>query len=254
MDKQALINEFQNGQISKHNLGKLRRICLEELLAKMTLDPQSLADKLLNKKRTKIDLTKLCSMVGYGVKPVNIRQSFKGEIDEASKQLELGGYLNQSKTSSENRSENVKKFLSFIGERLDDENYEWPINTKGKLYRKGIWAFFLDIPLGDVQHSGGILSTDLEIKTKLAEIDVLLAKGDVKTIDFSSDYALDEFSNTMTNAQISQLRHKLKETQEKLVVEREARKELELKLKQFEEIKKRLLSQDNTAVKAGSIH
>lgn len=249
----ALVEKFEQGTINKQDLGQLRRLTLESVLSDIESDPNS-AIEVLNTKRTKIDLKKLAALVGYDIKPVNIRQSFKDVVASTEKALITASVIHVEKDASEQRQETVQNFIAFIETRLGEQMYEWPTNAKGSLYRKAIWAFFLDTAIEEVEYTSPLLSKDADIAKMLADIDVKIANGEVKTIAFTSDSALDEMSDTMKSRAISKLRQQLKETQEKVTEEREARLKVEKELEQFKQAKKRLLGSTTDAVKAGSIH
>jgi ribonuclease HII len=254
MDKKLLIDSYNKGQIGKRELGLLRRMTLEDLLRGFKNNPK-VALKVLTKKQNKIDLKKLASLVGFGIEPVNIRQSFKDEIIAAEKKLVEDHIIKtEDKDAKERKAENIEAFIAFIEKRLDSPDYEWPVNQKGALYRKGIWAFFIDTPIEEIDYASPILSKDSIIAKILADIDVKIANKGLKTISFASDSALDEMSDTMRSRAISQLRQQLKEAQEKLTEEREARLKIERELNQYKQAKKQMTGQGKLAVKAGSIH
>ena len=251
--QQNLAKKFEQGYISKQELGQLRRLALESILNEFEITPNS-AVKVLNTKRTKIDLKKLSTLIGYDIRPVNIRQSFKDMIISAEIALKTASIITTEKDTNEKRRETAQNFIAFIKTRLDEPTYEWPTNLKGNLYRKAIWAYFLDTPLEEVEYTSPLLTKNTQIAKMLADIDVKIANNEVKKISFSSDSALDEMSETMKSRAISKLRQQLKEMQEKVTEEREARLKVEKELEQFKQAKKRLLGSTTCALTAGSIY
>ena len=93
-----------------------------------------------------------------------------------------------------------------------------------------------------------------EVQKLLIEIDIKIANGELKTLDYATESALDEMSNTMESKAIAMLRRELKECQKNLVAEREARLDLEKKLAIYKQKQLMLLGKDKSAIKAGSIY
>jgi hypothetical protein len=248
--KQQLIEQFNHQTIGKQALGQLRRIVLCEVLNDLASLPPDAAVKMLDKNRSKIDLAKLAVKVGYKTSATTIRQSFKKEVKQVEKGLrEKKIIVSEEKSRSEQKDDNVAGFLEFINARLNEPDYEWPMNLKGALYRRAIWAFYTDTPLDDVEYPAAILSRDKLIVPMLADIDVKIASNEVKTIDFSALSSIDEMKNTMESKAISQLRKELKTAKNKLVVEREARLSIKQELAELKSSNKRLLFGDTTAFK-----
>lgn len=256
MNKSELVAQYNagkiSGKISKQGLGNLRKIILGEVLNELTSDdlPIKEARKMLDSKLSKIDYNVLASKIGYDCKAVNLRQSFKLDIKEAENKLrEKGIIVEDKKSRSEQKDDNIAGFLEFIQARLNDSAYEWPKNLKGGLYRRAIWAFYTNTPLEDIKYAGSILSQDNIIRKTLADIDVKIANNEVKALDFSSLSAIDDMSNTMESKVIAQLRKDLAVAQKRLVEEREARLTLEQNLAEIRRAQKRLLRGDTTALK-----
>lgn len=255
MDEAMLIERYNNNTIGKRELGALRRLTLERIIHELAEANADEVYEFLNKNRTKIDLNKLADKVKYGLKAVNIRQSFKTDVLTLEEILRSRKIIDSDKKNEkQKKAENTQRFIEFIEERLTEPSYVWPVNQKGALYRKGIWAFFLDMPIDEINYTNPILASDASIKTLLADIDVKIARGEVMTASFASNAALDEINDTMESAAIASLRQILKETQEKLVEEREARISIENELNEIKQKDKLMLGQGSDAIKAGSIH
>ena len=127
------------------------------------------------------------------------------------------------------------------------------MNMKGTLFRRAIWAYFIDTPLDEVKFPGAPMSQK-KVKELCAEIDVKMVNKELQTLDYSSASATDEMSNTMESKAISQLRKELKESKEKLVEEREVRLKLEQQVEQYEYKRKESLGAGRNAIKSASIH
>ena len=226
MDKIQLINLYESGTISKQRLGQLRRISLEHLINKI-LSCDKEAGNWLDSKKSKLCTKKVAIGIGYGTEPVNVRQSFRLDLDTCEKKLQQRGVIiTESKTTKEIGDDNVQGFLKFVNTRLESHIYQWPINKKGALYRKAIWAYFLDTPVIDVRSTPEMFSRNEEVKEILSFIDKVIAEGTVKTLDHSAEAALDEVLDNMTSRSISNLRQQLKEVREKYNFEREEKKRL----------------------------
>lgn len=254
MDKQQLIEQFEADAINRQSLGVLRRMVIQEIFANLIdQDPEVIAS-ILNKKKTKVDLKKLAKQVGFKIKPHNIRQSFMGEVVKFQDGLRAKGHIAEDdKTRTQESDENTKALIDFIKLRLTEPDYKWPINLRGTLYRRALWAYFIDTPLEEVKYPGSAMSKP-EVKELIAEVDVKIVNEELQTLDYSDNSALDEMSDTMESKAISRLRKELKESQENLVAEREARLALEKEMKQYKQRQKGLLSAGTDAIKSGSIH
>ncbi|QBJ61640.1 hypothetical protein [Pseudoalteromonas sp. DL-6] len=254
MDKEQLITQYKEGSISRQSLGMLRRIMIQETLESISQQTSEVIENILNKQKSKVDLKKLSGIVGYGIKPHNFRQSFMGEITKFQDYLRLNGHIkNIPKSQPQQSEDNTNALISFINSRLSEPDYVWPVNMKGTLFRRAIWAYFIDTPLEDVKYYGSAMSKS-EVQKLLIEIDIKIANGELKTLDYSTESALDEMSNTMESKAIAMLRRELKECQKNLVAEREARLDLEKKLAFYKQKQLRLLGKGKSAIKAGSIY
>ncbi|WP_091982415.1 hypothetical protein [Pseudoalteromonas denitrificans] len=262
MDRQAMQSEYDAGTIGKQALGKLRRLKLQDILNSILELSGSDAAGWLDKKKSRIDRSKLAIAVGLRVKPDNLRQSFKSDIEAAEFKLrQLNVIINDPKTNKQIGDENVSRFLCFINERLANDGYEWPVNNKKRLYHKKIWSFFLDQPIEDIKSAPTFFSRNATVKEKLIDIDLMIVKNEVKTICYASETALDEMQETMTSAAISKLRQQVKEVREQLVGEREERKRLEsenhalqIELEQYKARDKAMQSSSIAGLKVAGAH
>lgn len=229
LTKDELITLYQNGKLKGQRLGQLRRIILEEVLANILTHSDEEVLVWLDEKHSRINRAKLAEAIGYGTQVVNLRQSFNDEIKATEQVLiERKVIKHSAKTNKEQRDENTTGFLSFIEERLNNPDYNWPVNLKGRLYQRVIYAMYLDQSVDEVARAPAFFFEDASVKAKLAEIDVALANGELKKrLDYASESALDERQNTMTSAALSTMRQQLKEVKEALAVEREERRKLE---------------------------
>lgn len=229
LTKDELITLYQNGKLKGQRLGQLRRIILEEVLANILAHSDEEVLVWLDEKQSRINRAKLAEAVGYATQVVNLRQSFNDKIKATEQVLIKRKVIKHSaKTNKEQRDKNTIGFLAFIEERLNNPDYNWPVNLKGRLYQRVIYALYLDQSLDEVVRAPAFFFEDAAVKAKLAEIDVALANGELKKrLDYASESALDERQNTMTSAALSTMRQQLKEVKEALAIEREERRKLE---------------------------
>jgi len=253
---QNLINKFEEQTISKQELGMLRRAVLSDLLDSIKdLKTEAAIHEWLDAKKSKLNTSKLADSVGYGCKPVNIRQSFKTLVSDCEDELKKAGMItSEAKSNVEKHEEESSQFLAFIQDRLENPDYEWPKNMRGGLYRKAIWAFYLDIPIDEIKYVSDLLTRNIEIKNKLAEIDVLISNNEIKSLDYSSNSAIDEMSETYLSHALSSMRQKLKEKSEEVVFLRHEVNRLEQTISEYENKAKALQASDITAFKKGSAH
>jgi len=253
MDKQQLIEQFEAGTINRQSKGVLRRIVIKEIFEDLIEQPLEIIAKILNKKRTKVDLKELAKLVGYEIKDTNIRQSFMNEVRPFQDKLREKGHIKVvEKNRTQEKDENAKALIDFLHARLAEPDYKWPMHLRGNLYRRAIWAYFIDTPLDEVKYPGAPMSQK-EVTELCALIDVKMVNKELQTIDYSSASATDEMSDTMESKVISRLRKELKESKEQLVEERETRLDLEKEIEQFKYKKKESLGAGRDAIKAESI-
>ena len=252
-DIPELIRKYDNEGLGKQELGKLRRLLLEDLLNNIVNDLDNIK-QWLDKKETKFDTSKLASAIGYDTKPHNIRQSFKGLVKQYEGNLPEGVLKGSAKTNTEIRNENIAEFAAFLTKRLGEPDYEWPKNLKGFLYRKGIWAYFLDVSPDEVKSLPSFFNNDSSIEDLLSSIDIKIAKGEVKTLNYERESALDEMSETMGSYALSSLRQKLKAKTEEVIMLREELESTKLELEQFKQKERARLSPGKNAFKLGGIH
>lgn len=107
--------------------------------------------------------------------------------------------------------------------------------------------------MAEVKFPGSAMSKP-EVKELLAEIDVKIVNGKLKTLNYSNDSALDEMSDTMESKAISRIRKELKECRDALVEKREVRLSLEKEVAQYNQRQKGLFGATSDAIESGSIH
>ncbi|MDO6709677.1 hypothetical protein Q4567_02965 [Aliiglaciecola sp. 2_MG-2023] len=254
MTKQELIEQFNAKTISRQSLGVLRRMLIQEVFENFAGQPIEVIETILNKNKIKVDLKKLARKVGYNIKPHNIRQSFMNEVVKFQDSLRAKGHIAEDeKNRTQESNENTKLLIDFIRLRLAEPNYEWPTNLRGTLYRRAFWAYFIDTPLTEVKYPGSVMAKS-DVTELLAEVDVKIVNGELKTLNYSNDSALDEMSDTMESKAISRLRKELKECRDELVEAREVRLSLEKEVEQYKQRQKGLLGATSDAIKFGSIH
>jgi len=230
LSKEVLIEKFNNEEISKVDLGNLRRICLKEIFDKiLQSNSDDIADYLsLNK--SKIDRAKLAKFMGYETTTDSLRQTYKDEIEEVESVLRNRGVITGVvKSNKEVHSENIEGFTTFIQARLEMNKpaYFWPVNNNGRLFQRVIWAMYLDQPIEQIK-SGPNFFYDEPIRGLIADIDAKLACGELlKTLDYASESASDEMNDCMTSAALRTARQQIKKLQEQKAALREDNKKLE---------------------------
>lgn len=238
LTQKELVEKFDNNCISKQELGKLRRMLLERILSDIALGSDEAAKQFLDKKRSKLDRAKLALMIGYKTKPVNLRQSFKTDIEQAEKGLKARDVIvAEAKSNAKIHDDNVTEFLAFIEDRLAmTPLYHWPVNNKGRLYHRRIWACYLNQSLDEIKSAPTFFYKDDDVKATLADIDAKLANEDIlKTLDYASDAALDEMNDNMTSAALSKYRQQIKEANETLAAVREEKRQMQITIWKLEQ-------------------
>ncbi|KGJ89613.1 hypothetical protein [Colwellia psychrerythraea] len=250
-----LLRKYELGVISKKDLGTLRRHKLISVLDDIIKSSPIQAIKWLDKKRSKISTAKLAESVGFDTQTDTIRQSFKALVSQYEDELRKNGIITtDKKTNIEVGEGNVKAFSTFLNNRLKDNSYYWPKNNKGGIYRRIIWAYFIDVSPELVKSAPSFFTRNIAIKTQLEEIDLMIVNDQIKTLDYSSASALDEMSDTMLSRALSNIRLELKNTKTELFLLREQNADFEQQLKEYESKEKALIAKGINAFKAGSSH
>lgn len=255
--KEQLIQKYtdQDNHLGKRELGQLRRYILTELLETIIANNGQNAHYWLDKSKTKLDKAKLAKAVGYGAVSDSMRQTFVKVIGKSEKTLlELGIITGVAKTNIQKSNENLVSFTGFLHERLGEPSYHWPKNVKGFLYRKAIWAYFLDIPPDEVKYMPGFITSNDDLKELLSDIDVMISTGKVKNLPYDNQSASDEMDDTMKSRALSAMRNKLKDKTEEVVMLREELEELKEDLAEYDHREKALLKGGINAFKRGSTH
>lgn len=248
MNKEELIERYNNDTISRQQLGSLRRIILDELLQSFKEDAV-LAKSFLTKNGNKLDRKKLAAGVGFGIKTVNISQSFKELITKAEETLKADQIIIE-KSDEKIRQESLESFNVWLNEKIETPDFLWPVNNKNGVYRRILWSIFLDADPSEITKAGSIMN-DSGIKKALAELDVKIVRGEVQTADYAPDSALEEMSDTMQSKAISRLAAETKVLKERLAHANEQIRGLRADLKVYEARDKSLLENN---IKGGSIH
>jgi len=251
----ALIEKYEQNKISKQDLGSLRRFTLTNLLNSIIVLPPEEAKLWLDSSHSKLSTAKLANAIGYKTKTDNIRQSFKELVLTYEAILkDKSIIISTKKTNIEVGEANEKKFLLFIDSRLNDETYQWPMNNKGALYRRIIWAYYLDTPPEEIKSAPSFFTRNKLVKDKLKDIDIKIVTGDVKSLDYSATSALEDMTDTMTSKAIANLKYELKKAKQEIVALREDNIKFEAQLKEAELKEEALLSNDIPSLKRGCAH
>jgi hypothetical protein len=251
----ALIKKYSQSKISKQELGSLRRFTLTNLLNSLIVLPPKEAKLWLDSSHSKLSTSKLALAIGYKTKTDNIRQSFKELVLTYETILKDKNIIESTKKTNIEISEaNERKFLLFIDSRLDDETYQWPMNNKGALYRRIIWAYYLDTPPKEIKSAPSFFTRNKLIKDKLKDIDIKMVTGGVRSLDYSATCVLEEMTDTMESKAITYLKYELKKAKQEVVALREDNIKLEAQLKEVELKDEALLSKDIASFKRGCAH
>ena len=255
-ERQALIKKYNAGTINHHEIGKLRKTILVELLESIVkVDAPQIRDKWLDKKASKLSTSKLAVAVGFGTKNHNIRQSYKLLVNEYEQKLkDIGVITTEKLTNSEVSADNASNFIAFIDERLADSHYHWPRNDKGGVYRRMLWAMYLNIDPIEISQAPSFFNRNSDVADKLKEIDLLLIEDKVRHLDYKSESALDAMSETMQSRALSTMRAELKQVKEELVILREQNAKYEQQLMFYKAKEEARSSSGIGAFKMGSAH
>ncbi|MBE1302033.1 MAG: hypothetical protein GJ680_19270 [Alteromonadaceae bacterium] len=248
MTKQQLIEAYQQNTIGKQQLGQLRRMVLTDLLKSVVSNP-ALAKTFLKPNGNKLDRAKLAKEAGFGLKAVNISQSFKSLVEDTEAALKAEEIIHTD-TDAMLRQKSMLDFKQWLEERIANPAYQWPVNNKNKIYRRVLWAFYLDTDPAEIMRPGAIMNED-DIKETLAELDVKVVRQEVQTLDYAAASALEEMSETMQSKAISKLTAETKELKEKLTNANEELRRLRHQLKVYEARDESLLHAD---IKGAGIH
>lgn len=248
MTRDELKEAYANEKISKQQLGQLRRMELNDLLDSLVSNP-NLATPYINKNGNKLVLKKLAEKVGYDMEAVNISQSFKELVEKAEASLVISSTISTD-TNAVLRKQNIDELKGWLDLRINNANYQWPVNNRNKIYRRVLWAFYLDTPPSEIDKPGGIMNTK-EIQNILSILDVKVVRGELKTLDYAAISALEEMSDTMQSKAISKLTAETKELREKLTMANEEVRNLRHKLKIYRARDDALLHED---IKGSSIY
>jgi len=255
IDINELLRKYELGVISKKDLGALRRQKLIRVLDDIIKSSPKQANQWLDKNRSKISTAKLAKSIGFRTKTDTIRQSFKAIVTKYEDELRVNGIITTNKkTNIEIGEDNKKAFLLFLYKRLKDDTYCWPKNNKGGLYRKMIWAYFIDVSPEQVESVPSFFTRNETIKKQLDDIDLMIVDDQVKTLDYSSTSALNEMSDTMLSRALSNIRLELKNARTELFLLRDQNADFEQRLKEYESKEKALLAKGINAFKTGSAH
>jgi hypothetical protein len=240
-----------NPSPSKLELGRARRQNLGVILDKILINKDSYAQRFLNKKG--LDKKALCEAIGLDIKPVNLRQSFKEEVDCVEKRLiECGLIIIEDKPQSE--TENGKIFTGWLNENLSDATFLWPVGHNQLLYRKALWALFTEQNIEELGRTPTLFSRNKAVKDKLKVIDLKLANKELKTSSFASESALEEMQDSMTNTKIASLSQKVKALTEQLASERQEKERIAIELNKLKLINETLLTGTPSSVKLAGVH
>ncbi len=234
MNKLDLTKKYKADNIGKTELGQLRRIALEEKLEMITsLDAHHIIE-WLDTKKSKIQPKKLALAVGYGTTSDTLRQTLKPIVKAAELKLTEAGHIKvEAKSNIEISQENETGLLGFLNERMSEASYNWPVNNRNRLYQRVLWAFYLDMPVAEIKSAPTFFSRNQAIKRIISEIDIQIAKGERKTLNYEAESALEDMETTMTSAAISKLRQQVNEFKRKFSLANEKVKLLETDNKQL---------------------
>lgn len=223
---------FKVNKLSPKLKGMVRGLVLTDLLATIESSLPEHIQTWLDSKGTRLDKTKLAAKIGFGCERASINQSFKTLVVDADERLNLAATL----TTRQIGLDNITRFEFFLKERLDTENFQWPVSDRNKLYHKRLYMNFLDDKdnIAQVTSAPGWFYNNDKIKQLLADIDVLIVEGKVKSLSFASECALDEMSDSMTSQKVKNLLAQLNEKKTELAAEREARRKSDKSLRALE--------------------
>lgn len=231
--------------MDKKALGKARAQALDDVL-KNLLDQNDDALRLILKKDLlrgeKLARGKLAEMVGLGCTSDTFRQNPETlgvMIGKAEKALAKRGLIRgcvdaqASATTVEIGQTNEGAFLAWL-RSVGTFETPAPMSHLGRLYRKALWAMYSKQKLLDVRREPNWFRTRLNVRNALDALDVKVVRGEVEVIKMDAESIADDLEDSMTSVLVRKQRSEIKALKEQLAVEREARLNAELEVKQNE--------------------
>ena len=211
-----------------NELGNLRVESFEQVVIPM-LKKLTAEEIRANWMRGKgLNKAKLAEAVGWDCKTQSFRQNTRLEelfngletILEVDNKLEANGGGKPDKTSTQRQGQgNEEALQSFIEGKLQ-AGTPWPMDHRGTLYRKAVFAEMSEQPIDEVVRLPGWLSSRTGCKLVLDKIDALVIQDELPTEDMSAYSAMDEVTEDMTNPLIRKLQAENKILQLTLEAER----------------------------------
>lgn len=189
---------------------------------------------------------KLSELVGHGCNTQTFRQNMalKLVLDLLENNLRSCGKLPATKekakkkiTTQEQGKTNKEALFEFIKTKRKSKT-PWPIDHRGRLYRKALWSEMSGQNIDDIDRIPSWFTSRSDCRELLDSLDSSIIKGELPTVDFKSESAMDEVTTDMTSTMVGNLKRKIKELQEALESERASKSEwmqTAEKLKQREE-------------------
>lgn len=196
-----------------------------------------------------LDKAKLSQAIGWGCQTQTFRQNrglsdlFDALIVDLNNNQKLlsKGDEQPDITTQQIGKENEEVLRLFIGNKLKAKT-PWPIDHNGTLYRKAIFAEMSGQQISEVTRTPSWFSSRRSCKTILDEIDVMLIRCELPTIDMAAYSAMDQVTDDMKNPLVRKLRSELKKLQQILVAEREEKLDWKRKYDQLLYREKYLMS------------
>ena len=208
---------------NKTAIGKLR---LDSFTKNVIPLIESLSDEDLKNNWIKgngLNKQKLSERVGHGCKTQTFRQNkaLKLVLELLEENLRGSGKLPVTKekaekkiTTQEQGKVNQESLIKFIKEKNKNKS-PWPVDHRGRLYRRALWSEMSGQQIDEIERIPGWFTSREHCRKLLDDIDASIIRGELPTVDFSSDSAMDEVTSDMTSVMVGNLKRKLKKLQEK---------------------------------------
>lgn len=233
-----------NTQIGQDRLDSLEQVVIPniKLLSAEEIAAYWMRGQGLNRAR-------LAEAIGHGCETKTFRQHrrLKEALERLEADLRSDGKLrddssNKAKVTNQERGkENEGTLIAFIDSKIESQDL-WPVDHHGRLYRKALWAEMSGQQLAEVDRIPSWFSARPGCKTALDHIDAMMVRGELSTVDMSSDSAMDEVTNDMTNLLVHKLQGEIKCLQQTLEAEREEKLFWKRKADQYKYREKQLMN------------
>lgn len=133
-----------------------------------------------------------------------------------------------SKSSQDKGLENEIRLLSMLDE-MEANGEPFPVNRKGGLFVKALWAKLSGQPIEEIKKAPGWFNERRACKNRLAEIRTKLAQGNLQKSEqpiSEKDSALEDLRDSSSNKTVQMMKTRMNSLKEKLDSERAEKSKL----------------------------